>query len=143
MRYFNFDGSINGAIVDTFLKLSPDDILRFATNRFAYSRDKVIREVRLTYPHTLLDRQSLGHALAAVLAERQPAAYITEHYGHNYGALFKSQGGILDYDATDEIFRQAMDVFDSRQRALDWSVDERPDLGVSIPTYMERGRLDP
>lgn len=43
------------SIVQTFLKVLPSDILHLATSRFVYTREKVIREVRLSYPTILED----------------------------------------------------------------------------------------
>lgn len=62
--------AVNKSIVQTFLKLLPSDILHLATSRFVYTREKVICEVRLSYPNILEDQQTLGHALAAVKRER-------------------------------------------------------------------------
>lgn len=134
---------VNAAIVDTFLKLPPADILQLAASRFARSRDRLAREVALAHPCILWDRQSLGHALAAVLAERQPARFLTEHYGRNYGALFASQGGILDYDAADEWLRGAMDHADPREAARDWALERWSRPSIRGPSFGGRGRLVP
>lgn len=116
-----------------------------------------MREVRLAHPDILEDRQSLGPALAAVLGERQPARFLTEHYGSaNHGALFAAQGGILDYEVVaegtgcgdgggedgDGVLRGAMDVVDVRQRVRDW-VRGGGGGGFRMPLTMGRGRLAP
>lgn len=135
---------VNAEIVDTFLKLPPGEILSLAASRFARSREKLAREMALAHPCILWDRQSLGHALAAVLAERQPARFLTEHYGRNYGALFASQGGILDYEAADAWYRRAMDHAEPRQAASNWEPGAWS-LGRSVrgPSVVARGRLMP
>lgn len=135
---------MNAEIVDTFLKLPPGEILELAASRFTRSRERLAREVALAHPCILWDRQSLGHALAAVLAERQPARFLAEHYGRNYGALFASQGGILDYDVADAWYRRAMDHADPRQGARDWVLGAwSPGRSVRGPSLVARGRLMP
>lgn len=159
---YDLSSDVNGAIVDTFLRLPPSEILRLAAgSRFAYSRDRLVREVRLAHPDILEDRQSLGPALAAVLGERQPARFLTEHYGSaNHGALFAAQGGILDYEVVvgmgggvdsdgdedgDGVLRGAMDVVDVRQRVRDWvrGGGGGGGGGFRMPLTMGRGRLAP
>lgn len=92
---------VNAAIVDTFLKLSPADILRYASNRFAHSsRHTLVREVALKYGFSILqDQQSLGNALWTVFEERKTSATMlagyTSHSRHTCSVL-TSQGGVLD-----------------------------------------------
>lgn len=95
----------------------------------------MIREVRLAYPSILSDRQSLGHALAAVLAERRRAAWTLDDIGMNY---FEASGGILDYAVMDDGFRRAMDEAQSHRDGL---VD-RPVQG-RWSVLIGRGRLEP
>ncbi|KAI3393913.1 hypothetical protein diail_3516 [Diaporthe ilicicola] len=138
--FVDFDTDVNSAIVNTFLKLSPAEILDFATNK--YSRDRLVREVRLAHPNILLDRQSLGHALSAVKDERledHEPSLSAGCYGTLKDAKDGSSGGILDFMVSDEDIRGT----ESRtgQRALSWSAQEEPDLGIRV--LMNRGRLEP
>lgn len=137
--------AINGWIVQTFLKLFPEDILHFATNRFVYTRDKVIREVRLAYPTILQDEQSFGHALKAVLQERCEETWATPAVWTRLRLCSSArQGGILDVLdpgswSSDSKLREALDT--DGERALSWQVEQEPELGIR--TTMGRGRLEP
>ncbi|KAF3766384.1 hypothetical protein M406DRAFT_322358 [Cryphonectria parasitica EP155] len=144
--YAIINANPNAAIVDTFLKLSPDDILRFAINRFAYSRDRIVREVRLAYPNILFDRQSLGHAIQAVVGERCLAAGDEpENLLFNvYCGVYESSGGILDYEEDDETVRENMDKVDRRQKAAGWVLEDRhARLPSRWHAQTQRGRLEP
>lgn len=140
--FVDFDTNVNSAIVDTFLKLSPADILGFAINKSTYTRERLVREVRLAHPGILLDRQSLGPALSAVKDER-----LEEHEAgmparcHRAFKEVKNgdSGGILDFCLWDQEIRR--DWSREGQRALSWSAQEEPDLGIRI--VMNRGRLEP
>lgn len=140
--FVDFDTNINSAIVDTFLKLSPAEILGFATNKSTYTRDRLVREVRLAHPSILLDRQSLGHALSVVKDER-----VEDHDARpstNCHTAFKDvkdgdSGGILDFRLQDELIRGVWSW--EGHRALSWSAQEEPDLGIRV--VMNRGRLEP
>lgn len=138
--FVDFDTNVNSAIVDTFLKLSPAEILGFATNK--YSRDRLVREVRLAHPSILLDRQSLGHALSAVkderLEDREPSSSMG-CYGALRDAKDGSSGGILDFVNLDEEVRGLGSH--GGKRALSWSAQEELDLGIRV--IMNRGRLEP
>lgn len=140
--FVDFDTNINSAIVDTFLKLSPAEILGFASNKSTYPRDRLVREVCLAHPSILSDRQSLGPALSAVKHERLEDHDADAPMGcHD---AFKStkngdSGGILDFHLDDEEIRGEW----SREgkRALAWPAQEELDLGIRV--VMNRGRLEP
>lgn len=140
--FVDFDTNVNSAIVDTFLKLSPAEILGFASNKSTYPRDRLVREVCLAHPSILLDRQSLGPALSAVKDERLEDHDADPSMGcHD---AFKSakngdSGGILDFHLYDEEIRGEW----SREgkRALAWPAQEELDLGIRV--VMNRGRLEP
>ncbi|KAK2607693.1 hypothetical protein N8I77_006354 [Diaporthe amygdali] len=138
--FVDFDTNVNSAIVDTVLKLSPAEILDFATNKC--SRDRLVREVRLAHPSILLDRQSLGHALSAVkderLEDREPSPSMG-CYGALKDAKDGSSGGILDFMALDEEIRGPW--CREGKRGLGWSAQEEPDLGIRV--VMNKGRLEP
>lgn len=135
--------AVNNSIVETFLKLLPNDILQFATSRFVYTRDKVIREVRLSYPSILQDQQTLGHALAAVKRERCEEHWMARRNWEHL-SLNSTTGGILDivHPETwpdDDTLRRSFDR--EGERALSWRTDENQEMGIRTPT--ERGRLEP
>ncbi|KAL2293191.1 hypothetical protein FJTKL_05165 [Diaporthe vaccinii] len=140
--FVDFDTNVNSAIVDTFLKLSPAEILSFATNKSTYTRDRLVREVCLAHPSILLDRQSLGHALSVVKDERdednddEPAVSCLKAFKDVKNG---DSGGILDFRFWDKEIRG--DWSWEGQRALSWSVQEEPDLGIRV--VMNRGRLEP
>ncbi|KAG8160490.1 hypothetical protein KVR01_010026 [Diaporthe batatas] len=140
--FVDFDTNVNSAIVDTFLKLSPAEILSFASNKSTYPRDRLVREVCLAHPSILLDRQSLGPALSAVKDERLEAHDADASMGcHD---AFKSakngdSGGILDFPLYDEEIRG--DWSHEGKRALAWSAQEELDLGIRV--VMNKGRLEP
>ncbi|KAK7723807.1 hypothetical protein SLS64_000138 [Diaporthe eres] len=140
--FVDFDTNANSAIVDTFLKLSPAEILSFATNKSTYTRDRLVREVCLAHPSILLDRQSLGHALSVVKDERdedddaEPAVSCLKAFKDLKNG---DSGGILDFRFRDEEIRG--DWSREGQRALSWSVQEEADFGIRV--VMNRGRLEP
>lgn len=140
--FVDFDTNVNSAIVDTFLKLSPAEILSFATNKSTYTRDRLVREVCLAHPSILLDRQSLGHALSVVKDERdedddaEPAVSCLKAFKDLKNG---DSGGILDFRFRDEEIRG--DWSREGQRALSWSVQEEADFGIRV--VMNRGRLEP
>lgn len=140
--FVDFDTNVNSAIVDTFLKLSPAEIMGFATNKSTYTRDRLVREVRLSHPSILLDRQSLGHALSVVKDERlevhDVAPSLSCHKAFN-DVKNGDSGGILDFHLWDKDIRG--DWSREGQRALGWSAQEEPDLGIRV--VMNRGRLEP
>ena len=130
--------------MDTFLKLSPAEIIHFTVNRSAYSRDRLIREVLLANPGILSDRQSLGHALSAVIEERQDDERLdSESPGRPFQLHDElktgSNGGILDFEASDTDLREYWGG--NGQRALDWEVSEKPQLRLRV--VMNKGRLEP
>lgn len=136
---------MNNVIVQTFLKLLPNDVLRFATSRFVYTREKVIREVRLAYPSILQDQQTLGHALKAVITERDGASLAD---GNDLMRLFYStpgEGGILDIDTVGDCsdgpeYRKSVDT--EGEWVLSWPVETGLyEVGLGTPT--DRGRLEP
>lgn len=140
--FVDFDTNVNAAIVDTFLKLSPAEIMGFATDKSTYTRDRLVREVLLAHPSILLDRQSLGHALSAVKDERLEDLDAGSSMGC-HGA-FKDvkngdSGGILDFHLWDEEIRG--DWSREGKRAFSWPAQEEPDLGIRV--VMNRGRLEP
>ncbi|ROV92014.1 hypothetical protein VMCG_09553 [Cytospora schulzeri] len=141
--FVDFDSNVNSAIVDTFLKLSPAEILQFTNHRSAYSRDRLIREARLANPDILSDRQSLGHALSAVMEERQDERLSPETLDRPARSLEEvktsSSGGILEFESWDAELRENWDG--SGQRALSWDVNERPQLRIRV--VMNEGRLEP
>lgn len=140
--FVDFDTNVNSAIVDTFLKLSPAEILGFATNKSTYTRDRLVREVRLAHPSILLDRQSLGHALAVVKDERvedNDARPLVSCHKAFKDVKDGDSGGILDFHLWDKEIRG--DWSQQGQRALSWSAQEEPDLGIRV--VMNRGRLEP
>lgn len=140
--FVDFDTNVNSAIVDTVLKLSPTEILGFATNKSTYTRDRLVREIRLTHPSILLDRQSLGHALSVVKDERVEASDATppESCYRAFKTIKKGDsGGILDFRIWDQEIRGVWSR--EGQRALNWSAREEPDLGIRV--VMNRGRLEP
>lgn len=134
--------AVNTSIVQTFLKLLPDDILRFATSRFVYTRDKVIREVRLSYPSILQDQQTFGYALAGVIVKRcadSPAVWKQLRLCPSAG-----QGGILDVLdpgvwPSDAMLRESLDT--AGERPLSWQTERISEMAIRTPT--ERGRLEP
>lgn len=141
--FVDFDSNVNSAVVDTFLKLSPAEILHLTINRSAYSRDRLTREVRLTNPDILSDRQSLGHALSAVMEERQDERLSPNNLERPARSLEEaktgSSGGILDFESLDAELRESWDG--NGQRALSWDVNERPQLRIRV--VMNKGRLEP
>lgn len=140
--FVDFDTNVNSAIVDTFLKLSPTDILGFAINKSTYTRERLVREVRLAHPGILLDRQSLGPALSAVKDERleEHEAGISARCHRAFKEVKNGDsGGILDFCLWDQEIRR--DWSREGQRALSWPAQEEPDLGIRI--VMNRGRMEP
>lgn len=137
--------AVNNSIVQTFLKLSPGDILHFATSRFVYTRDKVIREVRLSYPTILQDQQTLGYALAAVVSERSEESWATPAAWRQLRSCPSvGRGGILDVVdpgvwPSDFTLRESLDA--EGERVLSWQKEGISDLGIRVIT--ERGRLEP
>jgi hypothetical protein len=140
--FVDFDTNVNSAIVDTFLKLSPAEILGFASNKSTYPKDRLVREVCLAHPSILLDRQSLGPALSAVKDERledHDAGVSMECHGAFKDVKNGDSGGILDFHLWDEEIRGEWSC--EGKRALSWSAQEEPDLGIRV--VMNRGRLEP
>ncbi|KUI62183.1 hypothetical protein VP1G_09301 [Cytospora mali] len=141
--FVDFDSNVNSAVVDTFLKLSPAEVLHFTVNRPAYSRDRLVREVRLENPDILSDRQSLGHALSAVTEERQDERLSPEDPDRPDRSLDEakndSSGGILDFESLDVELRDSWDR--NGQRALGWDANERPQMRIRV--VMNKGRLEP
>lgn len=140
--------TVHGSIVETFLKLSPGDILHFATSRFVYTRDKVIREVRLSYPNILEDQQTFGHALAAVRAERCEDNWATRGIWTQLRASEStSRGGILDVLdpgvlPSDTMIRE--DLNTPGERALSWQTDGNYETSFGgILRVVQKGRLEP
>lgn len=131
--------------MDTFLKLSPAEILHLATNLPAcYPRDRLVREVRLANPGILSDRQSLGHALSAVMEERQDARVDPDHPDRPAPSLGGMRtgvgGGILDFESSDAA--RLMESWEGGgERALGWDVNERPQVGIRV--VMNKGQLEP
>lgn len=139
--------TVNGAIVETFLKLLPGDILHLATSRFVYTRDKVIREVRLSYPSILEDQQTFGHALAAVRAERCEANWAARGIWTQLRVSEStSRGGILDILDPDiwpgdSTFRETLDT--PGERALSWQPGDHETNFHGNHRVVEKGRLEP
>lgn len=148
--FVDFDTNVNTAIVDTILKLTPAELLHFANNRSAYSKERLTREVRLANPRILEDRQSLSHALSAVMEERaeecfealvapvmpadMPAMTFSTVSAGNPSMGYS--GGILDFvDGNDLYMREGWSYNGRRAR-----VDDHPVWGIRIA--MNRGRLE-
>lgn len=130
--------------MDTFLKLSPGEVLHLATNRSTYSRDRLVHEVRLANPNILSDRQSLGHAISAVVEERQDARFDPDRPDRPAPSLDKmktgTSGGVLDFESLDAA--KLLDFWEGGgERALSWDVKERSQLGIRV--VMNKGRLEP
>lgn len=144
--FVDFDSNVNSAVVNTFLKLSPAEVLHLTTNRSTYSRDRLIHEVRLANPNPniLSDRQSLGHAISAVMEERQEARFDPDHPDRPALSLDEmktgTSGGVLDFESLDAA--KLLDFWEGGgERALSWDVNERSQLGIRV--FMNKGQLEP
>lgn len=144
--FVRFDSNVHYSIVNTVLKLPPGEILHLAANRCGYTREALAREVLRASPHILSDQQSLGHALSAVMEERQDGRVgLLEPLDTFYppldspGLRTGSNGGILDLIVEDAEVRAFWGG--PHERALGWDPLEKPELEQLV--VMNEGQLEP
>lgn len=136
--------SVHSAIVNTFSKLAPDEILHLATERFAHSRTQVIRQVRLAHPKILVDQESFSLSLQLVAHERLvgPPPFFALVQSTDWLPLI---GGILDCPGYVRSDMEASQYLASSQippqRTLDWLQEE--DMRDHVVAVLQKGRLEP
>lgn len=67
------EGRSNQQVVQTMLKLDPKELLHYLNRRNDYSRESLVRAVRVANPSVEHDQESLSNAILAVAQERRGA----------------------------------------------------------------------
>jgi hypothetical protein len=135
----------NQGIVATVLKLSPPDMIHYLCNRHAYSRARLIYDIRLRHPTIERDREILTSLLFVVQCER--LWFVVGEKGKRavkrkkylpLGSSFpKHHGGILDYKPPWERLR---DIYDTDHgKGIRHGLDEMGHARRLVP----RGLLEP
>lgn len=138
----------NKIIVETVLKLTPPEILHYLCNQHAYSRARLVHDIRLRHPTIERDRETLSGSLFTVIFERR--WFLAAEKGkravkrRKYFPLFsfpKHHGGILDYKRPWEKLR-TMYGDDGGKGILEASeVEDHPRIFSRRP--VPRGQLEP
>ncbi|KAJ9133554.1 hypothetical protein NKR23_g10671 [Pleurostoma richardsiae] len=142
--------NVNKRIVDTFLKLSPEEILHLVDCRSQYSKGKLVRMMRTGYPNILQDTQSLTSALDAVLQERRESreralsgSFLdlpTDLFSTARSKRWARSGGILDWIGVDDEAIREYWARNSKQ-LLKW--DSADDANLPEPVIMPSGKIEP